>query len=91
MKRILGGKSGKLFSGIDPEVFTYGGKLVAAYVRMGYYKFAEIAPLIIEQLGSEVSKFIKTWYVSVKYSNAVENADLMDSIDTILDIDVDDT
>jgi hypothetical protein len=54
-------------SGIDPELMQAGITLAIYHIERGARTFAAYAKAMVDDLGTGVSAYLKSWYMAAKY------------------------
>ena len=81
--------SGRLTSGIDPEMLQDGLTLAGYHVERGARTFKAFARAMIADLGEAVRPYLKSWYMGVKYDPRAAAFDGMSSAAEVEAADVD--
>lgn len=86
---------GQMNMGVDPEIFALGTQMAFMIVKHGARKFADYARAMIDEMGDDIRKQLKTFYNGARdmmedSDNAAENkiAAEMDDYDTVRKFDV---
>jgi hypothetical protein len=87
-RAILKSKLGQLNSGLDPELMQAGITLAGYHIEKGARTFAAYANAMIEDLGTAVKPYLKSWYLAVKFDPRASNFDGMDDVTTIDKADI---
>ena len=87
-RAILKSKLGQLNSGLDPELMQAGITLAGYHIEKGARTFAAYANAMIEDLGTAVKPYLKSWYLAVKFDPRASNFEGMDDVTTIDKADI---
>lgn len=87
-RAILKSKLGQLNSGLDPELMQAGITLAGYHIEKGARTFAVYANAMIEDLGTAVKPYLKSWYLAVKFDPRASTFDGMDDVTTIDKADI---
>ena len=86
---------GQMNMGVDPEIFALGTQMAFMIVKHGARKFADYARAMIDEMGDDIRKQLKTFYNGARdmmedSDNKAENkiAAEMDDYDTVRKFDV---
>ena len=83
-RAILKSKLGQLNSGLDPELINAGITLAGYHIEKGARTFSAYAKAMIDDMGTGVKPYLKSWYLAVKFdprASGFENMDDASSVD----------
>ena len=66
-RALIKSKLGTLNSGIDPELMSAGVTMAGYHIEAGARRFADFAAAMIEDLGIEITPYLRSFYESVRY------------------------
>ena len=66
-RALIKSKLGTLNSGIDPELMSAGVTMAGYHIEAGARKFIDFADAMIEDLGAEITPYLRSFYESVRY------------------------
>lgn len=89
LRKRMRNKLNNLNVGFDPELFTIGTQMAMYHIEAGARKFADFASRMVEDLGSNVRPYLKSFYESARHAPGMETLSKeMDSFNEVNSYDL---
>ena len=87
-RAILKSKLGQLNSGLDPELINAGITLAGWHIEKGARTFSAYAKAMIDDMGTGVKPYLKSWYLAVKFDPRASDFENMDDVSIVDKADI---